>query len=460
VLSVNKRSFGLILGIILLLLVTAVMPLPAGMTENGLKVLGIIACALALWLFDVFPIGISSVCAMAMLPLLGVMPYGSALKQFMGPATFFVIATYGISLSLISTPLSSRILRSMIKITGTGTERIIFALMATTAILSTIMSNIPVTAMMMSISTGILNAMDAKPGYSNLGRTLMIGIPFAAMCGGIATPSGSSVNVVAIDILNMTTGERISFLDWMIYGTPLMLILLPFTCFAVIKIFKPEEIPLRALDQLFNTEDIPEKITKREWKAIAIIFITVVLWVLGAWVPILDMTLVATLSMIAFFLPGINIFTWDDFAESISWDAVFTVGSVMSLGSAVISTELGTWIVERIFSSAIFWPSIVLFMVVALVTNFIHIVLPVAPAIVTMILPSILVVAENGGHSTIAFTIIVSMMATCIMLLPIDTITVLTYSKKYYSISDMLKVGVITSCIWAVVIALWSYLIS
>jgi len=422
--------------------------------------LGIIACALALWIFDVFPIGISSVCAMALIPILGVMPYSSALKQFMGPATFFVIATYGISLALSKTPLSTRILRGMIRLSGTNTNRIIFALMATTAILSTVMSNIPVTAMMMSVSMGILTAMNAQPGSSRLGRTLMIGIPFAAMCGGIATPAGSSVNVVAIGLMDLTIGETISFLEWMVYGVPLMLVLLPFCCFAVVRVFKPEEIPDEIIDQFLNTGDIPKEITKREWKAIAIICITIVFWVLGTWIPILDMTLVATLSMIAFFLPGVNVFTWDDFAESISWDAVFTVGSVMSLGTGVVSTGLGVWIVEKIFADATYWPTIVLFIVIAFVTNFIHLILPVAPAIVTMLLPSILIMAVNGDHSATAFTIIISTMATCIMLLPIDTITVLTYSKRYYSISDLFKVGLLTSCVWAAAIALWAYAVS
>ena len=456
----TKQYTGLLFGILLLVCIAFFIPCPEGMTVEGQKVLGITAFALCVWCLGSFPIGIGSVAAMSLLPILGLMTIDETLQQFMRPATFFVVATFALSCALSKTPLASRVLRAMLKIAGTSTNKIILALMVCTAILSTIMSNIPVTAMMMTVCFSILNAMEAKPGESKIGKVLMIGIPFAAMCGGIATPAGSSVNVIAIGILADTTGETITFLEWMIYGVPLAICFVLISWFLIIKFFKPEEIPVEVVMSLSDEEAIPEKITKKEWKAIAIIAITLILWILGSWIPLLDMTLVATISMILFFLPGINVFTWEDFASSISWDAIMTVGSVMAIASAVVKTGVGEWIVNMLFTDAGNWSVLLLFVVVAFATNFIHFVLPVAPSIVSMLLPSLLILAQNTGYSTIAFTIIVSMMAGCVMLLPIDTLTVLTYSTGYYKIKDLFKVGIVNSCIWAAVIAIWAYLIS
>lgn len=455
-----KKAIGIILGICLLAVIGVILPTPEGMTPEAQKVMGIAACALSLWIFDVFPIGISSVCAMLLIPIMGVMKFDAALSQFMKPATFFVVATYAISCALAKTPLAARILRGMIKIAGTETNRLILALMAATALISTFMSNVPVTAMMMSVSLSILTAMNAKPGTSRLGKTLMIGIPFGAMCGGIATPAGSSVNVIAIGLLNVTTGSNITFLQWMLFGVPLAIVLVPVSWIIVVKTFKPETIPHEAIAQLVSPEEVPDKITKREWKGIIIILLTIAMWIAGSWIPMLDMTLVAAISMVLFFIPGVNVFTWEEFAESISWDAVFTVGSVMALGYAVVNTGLGAWIVSVLFANANLWPTVVLFLVVAFVTNFIHLVLPLAPAIVTILLPPVLILAQDAGYSVEAFTVIVSMMAGCVMLLPIDTVTVLTYSKKYYTIADLFKAGIFNSCIWSVAIALWVLFVS
>ena len=459
--QIIKRCGGLVLGLALLVIVGFIVPTPEGLSVEGQKTLGICLCALCVWVCDSFPIGIGSVFAMTLIPLLGIAKYDTTLQQFMRPATFFVIATYGITCGLSETPLSARILRALVKIAGTKTNRLILAMMIATAFISTIVSNVPVTAMMMAISLSILHEMGAEPGKSRLGRTLMIAIPFAAMCGGLATPAGSSVNVIAIDLFASTTGEKITFFQWMLYGVPLTILLLPLAWFLCTRIFKPEEIPEALVENIANPKGVPPEITKREWKAIIVIIVTVFLWILGSWVDVFDMTLVATLSMVIFFLPGMDdVFTWEKFASSISWDAVFTVGSIMALGNTVMQSGLSSWLVSHLFSSAANWSTLLLFVALALIVNFIHLILPVAPSIVTMLLPPMLILAASSGYSTVAITIIIAMMAGCVQLLPVDTLTVLTYSKRYYTIGDLFKAGIMNSCAWAILIALWSYFVS
>lgn len=458
--NVAKRYLGIILGVCIFIAVGFFMPTPSGMSAQGQRVLAIMLFALSIWIFDSFPIGIGSCFAMALIPLTGVMSFDATLRQFMRPATFFVIATYAISCALACTPLSKRVLRAMIRIVGKKTSAILLAVFATTALLSSFMSNVPVTAMMMSVAMKILDGMNAQPGKSRMGRALMIGIPFAAMCGGITTPAGSSVNVIAIDLMKTTTGQAITFLEWMQYGVPLGFILLPLSWFLIVRFFKPEPIPDDVIDSLLTSDHISSRLEPREVKGVIVIAVTIALWILGSWIEILDMTLVATISMIIFFLPGMNVFTWREFSESISWDAVFTVGSVMALGTAVVETGLSTWLVDAVFAGALGWSPIAMFLIVALVVNFIHLILPTAPSIVTMLLPPMLTVALATGYSPSAFTFVIATMAGCVMLLPIDTLTVLTYSKKYYTIAELFKVGIVNSCVWAVCIALWSLFVS
>lgn len=458
--QIVKRCCGLVLGIVLLVIIGYIVPAPEGLSVEAQKTLGVCLCALCVWVCDSFPIGIGSVFAMTLIPLLGITKYDTLLQQFMRPATFFVIATYGITCGLSETPLSARILRGLVNIAGTDTNRLILAMMIATALISTIVSNVPVTAMMMAISLSILHEMGVEPGKSRLGRTLMIAIPFAAMCGGLATPAGSSVNVIAIDLFSSTTGEKITFFQWMLYGVPLTIILLPLAWLVCTRLFKPEEIPEALVENIANPKDVPKKITKREWKAIIVIIATVFLWILGSWVDVLDMTLVATFSMVVFFLPGMDdVFTWEKFSSSISWDAVFTVGSVMALGNTVMQSGLSSWLVSNLFSGVSNWSTLLFFVALALVVNFIHLILPVAPSIVTMMLPPMLILADSIGYSMVSVTIIIAMMAGCVQLLPIDTLTVLTYSKRYYTIKDLFKAGIINSCAWAIVIALWSFLV-
>lgn len=453
----RRQYAGIVLGLLALGLVSFVLPAPPGMQPQAMRILGVILCLLCLWMFDSFPIGVSSAFALVLMPLVNVMPLDAALEQFMRPATFFVVTTYALTCAFSKTPLARRLLRRVLRLAGHSTPRVILALMATTCLLSTIISNVPVTAMMMTVALEILGAMGAKPGQSSLGRTVMLAIPIAAVAGGYMTPAGSSNNVMAVNLLTAATGQNITFLQWMMVGVPLGLVLLPLSWLYLVRFFKPGPIPAKVMEDFTTKADLPDKITPREWRALAIILGTVALWIIGSQTMLFDMTFVATVSMLAFFFPGVNVFTWEEFQSAVSWDAVFTVGSIMALGAGVLRTGLGVWIVDGLLAGTSAWPVLVLLLFIALAVNFFHLILPVSPAIISIVLPAMLALCRTRGLDPASVTLLVPMMAGCVMLLPIDTMTILTYSKKYYTIDDMFRSGLGLSCVWAVLIALWVY---
>lgn len=454
----GKQYLGLIIGIIAIV-ITNVMAVPAGLTVAGWKTLGLMIFCIAIWVANTFPIGIGATLGMVMIHWLGIAGFGATLANFMKTATWFVVAAFAISCGLSETPLAKRLLRALVRISGTKTERVIFALMLATAIISTIMSNIPTCAMMMAVGYVILNGMDAKPGESRMGRVLMIGIPIAAMCGGIVTPAGSSVNVIGVELLK-AAGYNITFFQWMMYGVPCMIVLLPIGWWTLLKIFKPEPIPAEVVEKLMNPEDVQDKWTPAEKKSCIIIVLTLIFWILGSWIPVLDMTAVATMAMVAFFLPGMNVYSFKQFTSSISWDAILTVGGVMCLGGAVASTGLGQWMVDTIFAGVTGWHPLVFLLFVSLVVNFIHLILPTAPAVCTIILPPMMAVAVAAGFSPLTMCFMVACMAGCVMLLPVDTLTVMTYATGYFTIPQLFKVGLINSLCWSVMMAVVPYIVS
>lgn len=454
----GKQYLGLILGAIAIIVTNVMAPL-SGLSVEGWKTLGLMIFCICIWVANTFPIGIGATLGMVMIHWLGIAGFGATLSNFMKTATWFVVASFAISCGLSCTPLAKRLLRALLRISGTKTSRVIFALMLATALISTIMSNIPTCAMMMAVSFVILEGMDAKPGESRMGKVLMIGIPIASMCGGVVTPAGSSVNVIGVELLK-AAGYNITFFQWMIYGIPAMIILLPFGWWTLMKVFKPEEIPVEVVDKLMNPADVEDKWSPAEKKACFIIIATIFFWVIGSWVPILDMTAVATMSMVIFFLPGMNVYTFKQFTDSISWDAILTVGGVMCLGSAVSSTGLGQWMVDTVFAGVTGWHPFVFLLFVALVVNFIHLILPTAPAVCTIILTPMIAVAAAAGFSPLTMCFMVATMAGCVILLPVDTLTVMTYATGYYTIPQLFKVGLVNSLAWSFVMALVPYIVS
>ena len=112
--------------------------------------------------------------------------------------------------------------------------------MVGTAAISTIMSDVPAAAIWMSMALPLLVRMKAVPGQSSFGKALMIGIPFASFIGGVATPAGSSVNLLAIFQIEQFGQVRVSFLQWMGLGVPTTIILTPIAWWVLMRCYPPE----------------------------------------------------------------------------------------------------------------------------------------------------------------------------------------------------------------------------
>src|SRR3989338_8659450 len=55
---------------------------------------------------------------------------------------------------------------------------------------------------------------------------LLLMLPYAASAGAIASPVGTPPNLIGIAFMNDMLGEKVGFLQWMIVGLPVALVLL------------------------------------------------------------------------------------------------------------------------------------------------------------------------------------------------------------------------------------------
>jgi sodium-dependent dicarboxylate transporter 2/3/5 len=174
-----------------------------------------------------------------------------------------------------------------------------------------------------------------------------------------------------------------------------------------------------------------------------------VLWIASTWVKTLDTTMVAMAGAVAMFLPGIDLLTWPRAQRAIGWDALMLIGGVTSLGAAASSTGLAKYMVAALPDMQL-WPVAAVIAVVSTVTVLIHLPLPINPAIVGVLIPPIALLASATGQSPALYALPVAFTASCAMLLPLDAVAVITYSKGYYRMTDMLLPGAIISVAWVI----------
>lgn len=449
-----KRIVGLI-SCLVIFFTTNLLPVPSGLDIAGRNTLALLLIALILWILEIVPLGITSIFLLALQPIMGITDIGTSMSSFGHPVVFFVIATFGISITITKVPLAKRMLIKILDKLGDNVNNVILAFMIATALISTVMSNIPATGLFMGIALGFLEVFNNEEDRKKTGRALMIAIPVAGMIGGIMTPVGSSINILSLSLLSEYTGINISFINWMLIGVPIGLILLPLAWFIIIKLYKPININKVTIDKFLETQTIDAKLSKEEWKVFIILIAMLVFWIASSWISGLNVTIVAICGLIVMFLPGIDILDWNTYSKGVNWSVMLMVGSVLSIGNAVMSNGVGQWLLDNIFIISPDTNVIFVLIFLGIFIALLHLPLPIAPAIVTVMSYPLIGIASSMGINPSILIIPLAMYSGWCMLLPVDPVPLLTYSTGYYSMSDMAKGGSIITFAGILITSIW-----
>jgi sodium-dependent dicarboxylate transporter 2/3/5 len=377
----------------------------------------------------------------------------------MSPVFFFVIAMYIIAGVIKEVGLDKRFALFLLAKAGTRSTHVLFAMMLGTALLSSIMSDVPACAIFMAIGIGILNKAKVVPGQSQFGKALMMGIPIAALIGGIATPAGSSINVLALDLFASFSEQhqldiQISFLQWMALGVPMVIILLPLAWWVLLRCYPPEFDTVGSVNDNKAELQVLGSLSNKEWKTLVIIVTMMALWVAGSWFKQLNVSIVALAGAIIMFMPGIQLISWEKAERHIGWDTLLMIGGVTALGRASIETGLAEWLVQSTMGGIMSWPLFWVIPMISLLTVLIHLPLPIAPVVNVVLIPPIAILAMSMDINPVLLVLPVAFTASCAFLLPLDAVPLLTFSKGYYRMFDMLLPGIIISLAWIVMMTI------
>jgi sodium-dependent dicarboxylate transporter 2/3/5 len=444
-----RRSTFALAGAALLVGLILLSPEPEGLPPAGKRTAALFAASVLLWATEAIPIGVTALLAIALQPILQVADPRTAFGGIASPVFFFVLAMFCIAGAITGSKLDRRFAFYLLDRAGGSSRRVVTALMVGTAAISTIMSDVPACAVFMAIGVGVLERLRVEPGSSAMGKAVMIGIPIAALIGGVATPAGSSINILGIHFIEQYGKVRVSFLEWMAVGIPMVLLLTPLACWSVLRAYPPEIEKLghdfRHERQLLGPMSLAEK------KAVGLLAIMMALWIGSSWYPGIDVTVVALAGSIAMFLPGVRLLDWTTANRAIGWDVLLMIGGVTSIGQASVDTGLAQWLVDSLLGGMEQWPLVALLAAISAFTVLVHLALPVGPVINAVVIPPIALMAVAAEKNPALLALPVAFTASCGFLLPLDPVALVTYSRGYYRMLDMAVPGVPLSLAWIVV---------
>ena len=445
----NKRGLGIVIAVAILV-VASFVPESPDLSHQGIMAIASLLFAVSLWVCGSFSVGVTGILALVIAVVMGATDYKAVFSGFGVSVVFYVIAIFALPALLLKTQWGVRLVAKLFKLTGESSEKLILAFMIGTCLISTIMSDVPAAVLFMGISYVVLKAAGAQPGKSRLGKCMMIAIPIAAVIGGVVTPAGSSFNMVAMGVLTGATGQTISFLNWIIVGLPIAILCIPLCWFSIVKILKPEQLDSSAYDSLRQAAEDAGKPTGFEILALP------VLWILGTWVPLLNVTTVAIIGLAIMMFPGLNLLTWDEFSKQVPWTIILMMGSVLSLGNIFSASGADKFVTNLFMSSGVADLNFTVFLLVTVAFIYLlHTIAPVGAAIISLFLPILIGICTTLGVSPAIPTMLLAFIVAGNFLLPVNPTLIVTYGEGYYTFGDMFKAGVIPAIIFCVCMVLW-----
>ena len=395
-------------------LLTLAVPLE-GFNFEAQRALAVFLVTAFLWGTNTLPLAVTGLIVLFLIPFSGALSHDTTYAYFGNRAVFFVLGAFILASPIMRSGLSTRIALAVVSRFGYSQKTLIASILGLAAAMSFVISSHAVAAMLFPVVLEVVRAAGAKPG-GRFGTAAFLALAWGAGLGGIATLLGGARAPLAIGILLKSTGESISFVEWIIWSLPLVIVLLLVAYGLLLRIGSGTAISLADARKFLETRSQHlGAISQRELGTTAVMLVTIGLWVFKgeAW----GLDTIALLGVVLSFI--LRIADWKEVEEDVNWGIFVMYGSAIALSAVLRDTGAAEALAKGLLASWISSPTISFVAVVAIV-----IVLTEGmsnAAAVAVLMPIALALGSEYGVDPRAMTLGVTLPSGLAFMLPVST---------------------------------------
>lgn len=405
--------------------------------------LAIFVLAGSLWMTQAIPLSVTALLVPILATLSGLMPLPQALASFANPIIFLFLGGFALAAALKRQGLDEALAMSLIQLARGHASRAILYLFGASAFLSMWISNTAAVVIMLPLAMGLIQ--------KNLGLRpqdrvfILLGIAYSGSIGGIGTLIGSPPNAIAA----AQTG--ISFGDWLSFGLPLVVVLMPTMLVALYLSLQPQiqgQFPVARTTIVWDSGKVA---------TLSIFGLTALGWIGAPYVSeqlgVIGQTdaIVAILAMLLLTITGT--ITWKEIESQCEWGILLLFGGGLALSQVMDVSGGSRYLATMLVSFVADTPVIMLtILVVAFVVFMTELVSNTASA--ALLIPIFISLSNALGIDPRLLSVATAVSASSAFMLPVATPpNAIVYATNLVPQSLMMRTGLILNLFSIVIIA-------
>jgi sodium-dependent dicarboxylate transporter 2/3/5 len=321
---------------------------------------------------------------------------------------------------------------------GSTPNKSLFVTVFSTGLLSAFIENVVAFAMLLPIIKQIIPMMgvdNPEKGKSNFAKAMVLGASYGSLAGGFGTEIGTAPNLMA------AAYTHIPFVEWMIFGFPLSIIMMLVIWKGLGRMFPAEVKGIVGGKDTITSKMMELGVMARKEKiALVILLFTIGLWVTTGLTGLdsYSIALIGAVLMLAF-----KIIDWKDAQSNVDWGLIVFFGGALSLGAALLNTGAANWLIQDIVSVFGSDPSTLLIMVVLMIIAVLITQVMSNIALSAILVPLSVTLAAAQGQPIGIYAVPVAIACSLSFMFPMaDPTVAMAYGTNYVNIKEILKAGV------------------
>ncbi|MFQ6618265.1 MAG: SLC13 family permease [Fidelibacterota bacterium] len=332
--------FAFIVGGLMLLI-----PLPDGLSPSGMKILIIVVTAVILLVLDPVPLPTIALLIAIFQVLFSINSPTEVAKSFMSDSVFFIMGSLMLAVAIVKQNLDKRIALMILNITGSNVIMVSIGFLVVSALLASVIGEHSVAAIMLPVVITLIRSTSGNPKDNpEMAALLLFSIAYGCLIASPGTPSGGARNAIMIDYWDRLYNVQVSYLRWIIFAFPLVLIQIPVLILILNYTFRSEVKDLSPAVKMLK-EKIGQngRMSGKDWLTIFIFVFVLLLWILlsdriGLGAP-------ALIGVSLFLIFGLV--EWEDINKGVNWGIILLYAGAISMGAAVKNTGAAAWIAVK-----------------------------------------------------------------------------------------------------------------